>query len=56
MKNLKKIKREDLKKIIGGNVYPDMCHGDSDCAAYGLSCGIFEGHDTNGYWVALRCI
>ena len=55
MKNLKKLTREDLKKVNGGN-YPDMCNSDAQCAGYGLSCGVFEGHDQNGYWWAMRCI
>ena len=55
MKNLKKLSRNVLKKVNGGN-YPDMCNSDAQCAAYGLSCGVYEGHDTNGGWIAYRCI
>jgi len=59
MKNLKKLTRESLRKIDGGKKlpdYPDMCHGSGDCAQYGLSCQVYCGEDTNGYWCAYRCI
>ena len=61
MKNLKKLSRKELKKVNGGRLqslteYPDMCHGNSDCAPYGLSCGVYEGKDENGWWTAYRCI
>ena len=60
MKNLKKISRDELKKVVGGKKLPtdynDMCHGSAECAPYGLSCQVFCGEDTNGQWCAYRCV
>ncbi|WP_165571992.1 bacteriocin-like protein [Chryseobacterium vrystaatense] len=57
MKNLKKLSKDDLKKVKGG--YGDMCNmGNNDsCAQYGLECGLYMGHDHSvGNWYALRCM
>ncbi|WP_165689932.1 bacteriocin-like protein [Elizabethkingia bruuniana] len=56
MKNLKRLSRADLKEVQGGK-FPeakDMCTpGQNDeCAAYGLSCGLYWTRD----WKAMRCI
>lgn len=59
MKNLKKLSRQDLKKVDGGKAltnYPDMCHGSADCSQYGLSCEVYCGMDSNGQWCAYRCV
>lgn len=63
MKNLKKISRNDLKKVQGGKrpggSYGDMCSlgANDECAQYGLECGLYIGRDNAvGEWVALRCM
>lgn len=54
MKNLKKLTRDELKKVSGGNAPPDMCNfGDGFCEQYGLECGLFVSQSG---WQALRCI
>ena len=58
MKNLKKLSRKDLKELRGAMEipqYPDMCQNDAECPN-GLKCGVYEGYDTNGWWIAKRCI
>lgn len=57
MSKLKKLTREDLKTLNGGKLLPGgggyncgsgTCSGDSQCAAYGLSCGIHIAYNTSG--------
>ena len=52
MKNLKKLSRNELKKISGGKEYQDFCApGNGFCEQFGLACGIFihvQGGQTVG--------
>lgn len=53
MKNLKKLSRNDLKAVSGGNAPADMCTpGSGYCEQFGLECGIYMTPN----WSALRCI
>lgn len=54
MKKLKKLSRNDLKVINGGNAAPaDMCSpGSGYCEQFGLECGIYMTRT----WSAWRCI
>ncbi|AIL46776.1 hypothetical protein HZP84_08755 [Elizabethkingia anophelis] len=58
MKNLKKLSRNNLKAVHGGDEEKvpalDMCTpGQNDeCKAYGLECGLYWTRD----WKAMRCI
>lgn len=65
MKNLKKLRRNDLKKIDGGKRYPgngggagctDMCSSDSDCpAGHDLVCRLWSDTGSNDSQ-CLRCV
>lgn len=55
MKNLKKLSRENLKKVQGGKLSKDFCQpGAGDvCAQYGLECGFYYSYQ-NGVLVDMH--
>ncbi|WP_241330156.1 bacteriocin-like protein [Chryseobacterium arthrosphaerae] len=68
MKNLKKLDRKNLKRIIGSRLRPnygggfgcsDACTpGDGFCEQYGLTCGVWSTTATDGTVTSacLKCL